>query len=81
MTIASMGIVSGTSVPDSIGWKSKGDEKFSVSQAYEIQAGWGFEEAWMGWKLLWNLRVQQRVKDRAWLLAHGRVLMNEVWWH
>lgn len=61
-----------------VGWLKEGANKFSVKIVYELQAGRIVEERWTGWKLMWKLRVQQRVKDWVWLLAHGGVLTNEA---
>lgn len=54
--------------------------KFAVKQAYDMLMRWGPDDCWSGWRLLWGLKVQQRVKDCVWLLAHGWVLTNELQW-
>lgn len=36
------------------------------------------EQAWRGWRLVWKLKEQERVKVFLWELAHGKILTNEA---
>lgn len=38
------------------------------------------EADWQGWKLIWGLRVQTRIRYFLWLLAHDRLLTNKGPW-
>lgn len=49
---------------------------FSVRSAYELIRGVGLTGAWPGWKRIWRLKVQERIKVFLWLLAHEKVLTN-----
>lgn len=59
VALANLRLDTGKASKDSFGWLKKGAMNFLVKSAFEIQAGWRFEEKWIGWKLLWKLRVQQ----------------------
>lgn len=77
--------LAGTSLLDSgegsdcMGWL-KVDGAFSVSSAYEVFVGLSKENQWSGWKQIWRLRVQQRVKVFVWLATHERLMTNFNRW-
>lgn len=61
------------------GWlESNGD--FSGRSAYELYTGTSDEGRWLGWVLIWKLRVHQRIKMFIWTLAHDRALTNFCRW-
>lgn len=65
---------------DRFGWLSPNNGMFKVKEAYGLEAGWGNAEPWRGWKFLWKVRTQQRVKVFLWLLAHDRLMTNNNIW-
>lgn len=47
---------------DEVSWKTKRDATFSAKSAYEAASGWADKEAWEGWRVIWKLMLQRRVK-------------------
>lgn len=45
---------------DKMGWMANGG-KFSVISTYKLACGWFEEWDWIGWKLMWKMKVPQRV--------------------
>lgn len=68
-------IVSKGQKGDKAGWLTA-DGHFSVRSSYELEMGRAKVAKWSGWKLIWRLRVQQRVRVFVWLLAHQKILTN-----
>lgn len=54
-----------------------GSKPFSVKEAYSLSRDEVSGAQWEGWIRIWKLRIQQRVKLFAWILAHGKLLTNE----
>lgn len=65
---------------DKWGWLKPGSMSFRVRDAYIIEANWNNLEKWVGWKRIWSMRVQQRVKLFVWLLLHDGILTNSKRW-
>lgn len=63
-----------------MGW-IKVNGQFSVSSAYKLYMGTqGIEVPWKGWRRIWKLQIQQRIKTFIWTLAHDRILTNQGKW-
>lgn len=79
MKLASTSLRSDREEGDQLGWlKSNG--VFSVRAAYEFFTDLKKEEIWPGWKRIWKLKIQQRIKTFLWLLAHDLILTNHCRW-
>lgn len=52
------------------------DGKFFAISAYALSLDATLELEWTRWKLIWKLRVRQRVKVFLWLLSHDKMLIN-----
>lgn len=75
LQLASASIDLGSMEHDKVSWLKPGGA-FSVKSAYEFAFEGSEEGKWVGWKHIWSLRVQQRVKVFIWLLGHEAVLTN-----
>lgn len=64
---------------DKFGWLEV-DELFSVCSAYDLHMGMSNEGAWPEWKIVWKIKVQQRIKTFIWTVAEGRILTNYCRW-
>lgn len=65
---------------DSVGWLAPENSKFTVRSAYLLLRGEGPNSAWEGWKRIWQLKAQERIKVFMWLLAHDKILTNASRW-
>lgn len=65
---------------DRMGWLKLGEEKFSVKTTYQLANDWMEGRNWEGWKLLWKMKTQQRVKVFAWVLAYDKLMTNKERW-
>lgn len=59
-------------------WKASESGLFSVRSAYELAAGLTSDQFQSGWKPIWRLQVQERIKIVIWMLAHNKLLTNEA---
>lgn len=59
-----------------VGWMEPRSGKFSVKNAYTLANEWTEIDNWEGWKILWRMKIQHRVKVFAWIMAHEKLLMN-----
>lgn len=65
---------------DEASWCTKKASIFSVKAAYELASGWVEEGTWIGWGLIWKLKIQERLKLFLWLLAHEKIMTNSKRW-
>lgn len=62
LKLASTIISNSKSEIDHLGWKTTASGQFSVKSAHELEAGWDQSEEWKGWKLIYKLKVQERIR-------------------
>lgn len=73
MKLADNGLDLKVETVDQVGWLSASGKKFRVSFTYKLEAKWNLEDRWVGWKLIWILRVAQRVRLFIWKYTHDRL--------
>lgn len=65
---------------DRFGWLDVKEGRLMVKSAYRLARGWVEEERWVGWNMVWKLRIRQRIKVFLWVLSQGKLLTNlEMW--
>lgn len=57
-----------------------GGRGFTVKTSYELACPRMEEVSWECWRALWKMKMIQRVKVFAWLMAHGKLLTNNERW-
>lgn len=65
---------------DSFVWAHGKGGKFTVKAVYCLSRGWTEEVGWEGWRLLWRVKVHEKIKVFLWLMLHGRLLTNLGIW-
>lgn len=80
LTIASSVLEQEGSQVDEFGWLKLNGRDFSVRSAYDLQQERRIGSNWRGWKLLWCLKIQSRVRVFIWLIARDRILTNYSRW-
>lgn len=63
-----------------MGWMDARVGKFTVKSAYNLANGLVEENNWEGWKMVWKIKAQQRVKVFLWIMVHGKLLTNLERW-
>lgn len=81
MKLAGTRIENEARVPNELGWLKPGVVQFEVRFAYRLEANWNDEDIWKEWRLIWKLKVHQKVKECLWLMTHDRLLTNFARWH
>lgn len=66
---------------DEFGWLELASKKFTVKSAYLLLRGNQDFDGWEGWKKIWRLKTQQRIKLLLWMMAHDKILTNHSRWH
>lgn len=61
---------------DQFGRLDPSNRVFTVKSTYHLLRGGNRGESWKGWRRIWRLRVQERIKVFMWLLAHDKILTN-----
>lgn len=54
---------------------------FTIRSAYLMLRRENINDTWKGWKRIWRLKAQERIKVFMWLLAHDKTLTNWSRWH
>lgn len=76
LKLAALSLIDTGDAGDKIEWLTEG-RKFTVSSAYNLAySNQKTTLQWRGWRLIWKLQVQQRVKTFVWTLAHDKILTN-----
>lgn len=76
MKLAGNGMDLEVETTDRVGWLSSSGKKFSISFAYKLEAKWNSVDRLVGWKLIWMLRVAQRVRVFIWQSTLDRLSTN-----
>lgn len=79
LLLANVRLDRGTDVRDEMHWLSDRAD-FSVTLAYELGLGTSQTGQWHGWRRIWSLHIQQRIRVFLWMMAHERILTNSVRW-
>lgn len=78
--VASTCLGSGNMTGDRVGWLDPRSTKFTMRDAYKFAAYRGADQGWVGWNLIWRLKLQQKVKVFVRVMAHEKLLTNEERW-
>lgn len=65
---------------DRMGWLDTRGARFIVKEAYRVAMRWEEDNRWKEWRMIWKMKVQQRIKVFAWILFHRRLLTNRERW-
>lgn len=65
---------------DKVSWMNARSGKFTVNEAYMLTAEGSKDDGWEGWRMLWKMRIQQRVKVFAWIMVHDKLMTNSEGW-
>lgn len=76
LSIASLVLQEDGGGVDRFVWLDFNGRGFSVRSAYELQQQQVVGSIWRGWKLLWRLKIQSRVRVFLWLIGQDRILTN-----
>lgn len=63
--------------PNCLAWKWATKEMFSVSETYKKLHQFDLGVNAHSWKIIWEVRVPQRVRMFMWTLWHERILTND----
>lgn len=74
LKMVSMVVRSEADAKDRLTWCEESHGVYIVGRAYRKLSSHTSTESWAGWKLIWQLRVQQRIRTFLWLLSHGKLL-------
>lgn len=80
LKLASIAVCSREDAHDLIAWIPSPTKCFTVKSAHYLTAGQDLLIGGCVWKLIWSLRVQERVKVFLWELTHARLFANEAQW-
>lgn len=80
LKIASITLSNSEEDKDMVTWLSSPKGDFSVRYAHALEAGCSKQGNWKGWKAVWRLKTQQRVRIFLWEPSHSRLLTNEARW-
>lgn len=61
---------------DEFGWLDPWNKSFTVKSVYLLLRRDRDYDNWEGWKKIWKLRTQERIKVFMWLTAHDKILTN-----
>lgn len=75
MEVASVVMRTEDLYPDVFEWKL-GKNWCTMKMAYMLCRNKVDDDNWAGWRRIWRLRIQQRIKIFVWLFARGRILTN-----
>lgn len=80
LKMASVVLNKSSEVGDLLVWGDEPDGRFTVSKAYRKLNFYENPGGWTGWRIIWQLKVQQRLRTFLWLLAHEKLLSNFSRW-
>lgn len=78
LRMAAVKISSADEDHDKLIWTQSATGVLSVKTTFHLQAGWSKHGEWFGWKVIWKLRVPERLGVFLWQVARDRVLTNEA---
>nr|GME10248.1 putative non-LTR retroelement reverse transcriptase [Ipomoea batatas] len=61
---------------DTILWNQTSTGFFTVNSAYHLVSSHSNEQTDIDWKLIWSIRLPNRVNFFLWLIMHGRIMCN-----
>lgn len=59
---------------DGLSWTIIDTSSFSVKTTHAIQTEWNRRWSWIGWIVIWSLKVPERVRTFMWRAAHDNLL-------
>lgn len=68
--LASISLSSDQQCWDEAGWMTRDSTIFSVKSASKIANKWASKSPWEGWRVIWRMKIHQRVKVFIWILAY-----------
>lgn len=66
--------------PDKFIWAHGKEGKFRVRDTYCLSRGLTVQVGWEGWRLLWKVKVQDRIKVFLWIMSNKKLLTNLERW-
>ncbi|KAE8715388.1 hypothetical protein F3Y22_tig00110174pilonHSYRG00242 [Hibiscus syriacus] len=63
-------------IVDSLGWKPREDQRFTVKSTYEARVSQQDTDTDVAWKMIAKFRGPPKIKFFLWLVGRGRVLVN-----
>lgn len=78
--LASLALQEDGSCADKAKWSLGNRGLFTVKDAYRLARGLSEGQVWGGWSSIWKLKVQERIRVFAWIMAHGKLLTNLERW-
>lgn len=78
LQLASVALTEDDEAVDSLAWTPSPHKNFTVKSAHLLQVEWLSLPDWKVWKVLWHLKVLERVRVFLWEASHAGLLTNEA---